>query len=65
MTQQEDLSRAEMSLIELAEYLRNVSETCRTKGVSGSISMVSIGKSYETIGFSKPRKPLGLDSYVY
>ena len=34
MTHQEKLARAKMSLIELAEYLRNVSEACRVMGVS-------------------------------
>ena len=34
MTQREKLARAKMSLIELAEYLKNVSEACRVMGVS-------------------------------
>ena len=34
MTQREKLARAKMSLIELAEYLKNVSEPCRVMGVS-------------------------------
>jgi transposase InsO family protein len=34
MTQREKLAKAKMSLIELAEYLRNVSEACRVMGVS-------------------------------
>ena len=33
MTQREKLARAQMSLIELAEYLKNVSEACRVRGV--------------------------------
>ena len=34
MTQREKLARAKMSLMELAEYLKNVSEACRVMGVS-------------------------------
>jgi transposase InsO family protein len=34
MTPREKLARAKMSLIELAEYLKNVSEACRVMGVS-------------------------------
>ena len=34
MTQREKLAKAKMSLIELAEYLKNVSEACRVMGVS-------------------------------
>jgi len=34
MTQQQKLIRAKMSLLELAEYLKNVSEACRVMGVS-------------------------------
>ncbi len=34
MTQREKLARAKMSLLELAEYLQNVSEACRVMGVS-------------------------------
>lgn len=34
MTQREKLARAKMRLIELTEYLNNVSEACRVMGVS-------------------------------
>lgn len=34
MTQREKLAKAKMSLPELAEYLKNVSEACRVLGVS-------------------------------
>jgi predicted DNA-binding protein (UPF0251 family) len=34
MTPREKLAKAKMSLIELAEYLQNVSEACRVMGVS-------------------------------
>jgi hypothetical protein len=34
MTRREKLARAKMSLIELTEYLKNVSEACRVMGVS-------------------------------
>jgi hypothetical protein len=34
MTQREKLAKAKMSLIELEEYLKNVSEACRVMGVS-------------------------------
>jgi hypothetical protein len=41
MTQREKLVRAKKSLIELAEYLKNVSEACQVMEVSGRISMIS------------------------
>jgi transposase len=34
MTQAEKMIRSKMSLLELAEYLKNVSEACRVQGVS-------------------------------
>jgi hypothetical protein len=34
MTQREKLARAKMSLMELADYLKNVSKACRVMGVS-------------------------------
>jgi len=34
LTWREKLARAKMSLMELAEYLKNVSEACRVMGVS-------------------------------
>ena len=34
MTQTDKLVRAKMSLIELGEYLKNVSQACRINGVS-------------------------------
>ena len=39
MTTQEKLVRRKMSLLELAEYLKSVSEACRVMGVSRQHSM--------------------------
>ena len=34
MTTQEKIAKAKLSILELAEYLKNVSEACRINGVS-------------------------------
>jgi transposase InsO family protein len=49
MTQQQKLIRAKMSLLELAEYLKNVSEACRVMGVSRQ-HFYDIKKAYEEGG---------------
>ena len=53
MTTQEYLIRRKMGLLELAEYLKNVSEACRVTGVSRQhfydIRKAFAEGSYETI----------------
>jgi transposase InsO family protein len=49
MTQQQKLIRAKMSLLELAEYLKNVSEACRVMGVSRQ-HFYDIKQAYEQGG---------------
>ena len=49
MTTQEKLVRAKLSLLELAEYLKNVSEACRINGVSRQ-HFYDIKKVYEQQG---------------
>ena len=56
MTQRKKLARAKMSLIELAEYLKNVSEACRVMGVSRQHSpcgVRSVWLRYGLVTFKK------------
>jgi transposase InsO family protein len=55
MTQTEKLVRAKMSLIELAEYLKNVSEACRINGVSRQ-HFYDVKKAYEEGGMEALRE---------
>ena len=54
MTTQEKLVRAKLSLLELAEYLKNVSEACRINGVSRQ-HFYDIKKVYEQQGLRVSR----------
>lgn len=49
MTTQEKLIRRKQSLLELAEYLQNVSQACKINGVSRQ-HFYDIRKSYEEHG---------------
>jgi transposase len=49
MTTQERIVKSKMSLIELAEYLQNVSEACKIHGVSRQ-HFYDIKKAYEEQG---------------
>src|SRR3974377_1718337 len=49
MTVQERIIKNKMSLLELAEYLQNVSEACKVHGVSRQ-NFYDIKKSYEEEG---------------
>ncbi len=49
MTTQEELIRKKQSLIELAEFLQNVSQACRINGVSRQ-HFYDIKKAYEEQG---------------
>jgi len=49
MTTQERIVKSKMSLIELAEYLKNVSEACKIHGVSRQ-HFYDIKKAYEEYG---------------
>lgn len=49
MTTQEKIVRSKLSILELAEYLKNVSEACRINGVSRQ-HFYDIKKSYEEHG---------------
>lgn len=55
MTQTEKLVRAKMSLIQLAEYLNNVSEACRLNGVSRQ-HFYDIKQTYEEGGMEALRE---------
>jgi len=39
MTTQEKLIKRKLSILELAEYLKNVSQACKINGVSGSVTI--------------------------
>ena len=49
MTTQEKLARKKLTIIELAEYLKNVSQACRINGVSRQ-HFYDIKKAYEQNG---------------
>ena len=49
MTTQEKIVRSKLSILELAEYLKNVSEACRINGVSRQ-HFYDIKKAYEEHG---------------
>ena len=49
MTTQEKLARRKLSIIELAEYLKNVSQACKISGVSRQ-HFYDIKKAYEKDG---------------
>lgn len=49
MTTQEKLARNKLSLLELAEYLKNVSQACKINGVSRQ-HFYDIKKTYEEHG---------------
>jgi Winged helix-turn helix len=49
MTTQEKLVRGKLSLLELAEYLNNVSQACKINGVSRQ-HFYDIRKTYEEHG---------------
>ena len=49
MTTQEKIAKAKLSILELAEYLKNVSEACRINGVSRQ-HFYDIKKAYEEHG---------------
>jgi len=55
MTTQEKLIRNKLSLLELAEYLRNVSEACKVNGVSRQY-FYDIKKAYEENGLDGLRE---------
>ncbi len=55
MTTQEKLIKGKMNLLELAEYLKNVSEACRVTGVSRQ-HFYDIKKAYEEGGLSALRE---------
>ena len=55
MTTQEKLIRNKLSLLELAEYLKNVSEACKINGVSRQ-HFYDIRKAYEENGLDGLRE---------
>lgn len=55
MTTEDKLIRSKMSLLELAEYLKNVSEACRVQGVSRQ-HFYDIKKAYEDGGLEALRE---------
>jgi hypothetical protein len=55
MTTQEKLIRNKLSLLELAEYLKNVSEACKINGVSRQ-HFYDIKKAYEEEGLEGLRE---------
>ena len=55
MTTEEKLIRSKMGLLELAEYLKNVSEACRVQGVSRQ-HFYDIKSAYETGGLEALRE---------
>jgi len=55
MTTQEKLIKGKMSILELAEYLKNVSEACRVSGVSRQ-HFYNIKKAYEEGGIEALRE---------
>lgn len=55
MTTQEKLIRKKQSLLELAEFLQNVSQTCRIQGVSRQ-HFYDIRKAYEEQGIEGLRE---------
>ena len=55
MTTQEKLIKGKMNLLELAEYLKNVSEACRVTGVSRQ-HFYDIQKAYEEGGLAALRE---------
>ena len=55
MTTQEKLIRNKLSLLELAEYLKNVSEACKINGVSRQ-HFYDIKKAYEENGLDGLRE---------
>lgn len=55
MTTQEKLIRRKQSLIELAEYLQNISQACKIHGVSRQ-HFYEIKKVYEEHGIERLRK---------
>ncbi len=55
MTTQEKLIRKKLSLIELAEYLQNVSQACKINGVSRQ-HFYDIKKAYEEEGLEGLRE---------
>jgi transposase len=55
MTTQEKLIKRKQSLLELAEYLHNISQACRINGVSRQ-HFYDIKKTYEEQGLEGARK---------
>ena len=55
MTGHEKVARSKMNLLELAEYLQNVSEVCRVTGVSRQ-HFYDIQKAYEEGGLEALRE---------
>jgi transposase len=55
MTTQEKLIRRKQSLLESAEYLRNISQACKINGVSGR-HFYDIKKAYEEHGLEGLRE---------
>jgi transposase InsO family protein len=55
MTTQEKLIRRKQSLLELAEYLQNISQACKINGVSRQ-HFYDIKKAYEEHGLEGPRE---------
>ena len=49
MTTQDKIARAKLSILELAEYLKNVSQACRINGVSRQ-HFYDIKKAYDEQG---------------
>ena len=49
MTTQDKIARAKLSILELAEYLKNVSQACRINGVSRQ-HFYDIKKAYDEHG---------------
>ena len=55
MTTQEKLNRNKLSLLELAEYLKNVSDACKINGVSRQ-HFYDIKKAYDEEGIEGLRE---------
>ena len=55
MTTQEKLVRRKLSIIELAEFLKNVSQACRINGVSRQL-FYDIKKAYDEHGIEGPKE---------